>query len=264
MAKKSLEHKEIVRLIAKLKEETPEYPTELVEARKESFLKQILDISGSGSGQGGEGGEGSGNEGAKAGNAESGETGGPSKSGKPGTSDDSGGSGGSSKSSETSGSAGKGGSGAGPSSGITFLGFSLKSVLAFGAVVVLLTAGYLFRDQIEEYLAENEITNVEETAAPSVEFSLDGQATDTPRVMTTPNSGASSSRIVATEVVPGSESNDNNGMPVTDNETGPTRVSSAQSSGRGTATPTPGPPGDLGSALRFLICILRMGGESCQ
>jgi len=262
MPERSFEHKDIVELLAKLKEETPEYPAKLVEARKESFLKQVLDISVSG-GRGGEGGQDGGDDNPKGSSADSGESGGPGKAGKPAAPGDSSGSGGSSRPAGLSGSGGKGGSGAGLSSETTFLGFSMKSVIAFGAVVVLLTAAYLFRDQIVEYLAENEIISAEETAAPPFELSQSDQATETPPVVAAPDLEEPSSGIVATATAPGLGDNNDNSLGNGDN---PDRAQEppGQAVGSVTVTPTPGPPGDLGSAFRFLICILRMGGENCR
>ena len=55
MTKKPLEQKDIINLLDKLREETPEYPVQLAKSRKESFLKQIVDIKLSGEGGGGGG-----------------------------------------------------------------------------------------------------------------------------------------------------------------------------------------------------------------
>jgi hypothetical protein len=264
MPEKSFSHKDLVDLLGKLKEETPEYPAKLVDARKESFLKHVLDMGASGGGQGGDGGSDSSEEGPKGGSAGSSEAGGPGKSGKPALPSSPSNSGGSSRPSGLSASGGKGGSGAGLSSGTTFLGFSLKSVLVFGAVVVLLTAAYLFRDQIGEYLADSGITNTEETAEAPFASSQSNQATETPPVVAVPNFEDSSPEIMATPTVPGFESLNNGNSPGTGGNTSPTQRSPDQSIGPATVTPTPGPPGDLGSAMRYLICILRFGRESCQ
>ena len=137
MPEKSFSHKDLVELLGKLKEETPEYPAKMVDARKESFLKHVLDMSTSGGGQGGSGGSDSGDEGPKGGVASSGKTSGPGKAGKSAAPISSRASGGSSRTNGLSGSGGRGGLGARLSGGTTFLGFSLKSVLVFGAVVVL-------------------------------------------------------------------------------------------------------------------------------
>jgi len=53
---KPLNTKEITELLSKLKAETPEYPSELMEARKAAFLKQAVNIKIDRTGQGGEGG----------------------------------------------------------------------------------------------------------------------------------------------------------------------------------------------------------------
>ncbi len=123
MPEEPLEHQEIVRLLGKLKEETPDYPTELLEERKYSFMKQIVDLKISSEGPTGRGGT--------------------ANSGKPG------------------------GSGAALGGGATFFGISLKAAFAIGAVIVLLTAAYLFRDQIVHFLAENEIISTEGIRCPS-------------------------------------------------------------------------------------------------
>ena len=75
MPEKSFKEQDIVQLLSKLREETPEYPSSLVKARKESFLKKVLDISASGEGQDeGDSGKHGGGEGQKGG---SGGAGGP-------------------------------------------------------------------------------------------------------------------------------------------------------------------------------------------
>lgn len=53
---KPLNTKEITELLSKLKAQTPEYPSELMEARKAAFLKQAVNIKIDRTGQGGEGG----------------------------------------------------------------------------------------------------------------------------------------------------------------------------------------------------------------
>ncbi|MGB7876573.1 MAG: hypothetical protein WBL25_19500 [Anaerolineales bacterium] len=268
--KSSLEHKEIVRLLGKLGEYTPDYPSELVEEGKSSFSKRILDFNISIKGQGGESSGDSGDEGPKGGSGGSGgsDSGGPGSPGKPGGSSDSGGSSGSSG---LSGSGGSGASSASLSSGSTGLGLgiSLKTAFMFGATVLLLTAAYLFREQIVDYLAENEIIRVEETAAPSFASSSSGEATEIPAVISTPNSGAPSSGIVATEPATGlgnnnSNNNNNGGVPVNNGNPASPSATPGQKSVRVTATPTAPGQGGLAGAFEFLLCILRMEGQSCQ
>ena len=53
MPKQPIEHKDLVELLSILKEETPEYPTDMIRTRKVSFLKQGLDIRVSGADNGG-------------------------------------------------------------------------------------------------------------------------------------------------------------------------------------------------------------------
>lgn len=55
IAKQFLHPKEIIELLSKLKEKTPDYPTDLMAARKAAFLKQIDEIKPDQPGQGGGG-----------------------------------------------------------------------------------------------------------------------------------------------------------------------------------------------------------------
>ena len=64
MSKRSINPREIIRLLSKLKSETPEYPAELLDARKAAFLKQAVTLKIEGKGQGGEGGQEGGTGGA--------------------------------------------------------------------------------------------------------------------------------------------------------------------------------------------------------
>jgi hypothetical protein len=64
MPKRSLNPKEIIGLLSKLKSETPEYPADMLEARKATFLQQAATLKIPGKGQGGEGGQQSGNSGS--------------------------------------------------------------------------------------------------------------------------------------------------------------------------------------------------------
>jgi len=182
-------------MLAKLKEETPDYPADLLEARKYSFLKQIVDIKMSGEGHP-EGGTGS-----------------------PG---------------------GSGGSGAASRGGSTVLGIPLKTALAIGAAILMLTAAYLFRDQIVVFLAENGLINTEETTPPPFASTPDRPPQGTPPPITTPTFEAPPSGGIATESAPGPGNND---VP---------------------ATPTPPGQGGPISIFQYLICILRSGAESCR
>lgn len=268
MPEKSLEHKDIVQLLAKLKEETPEYPAELVKSRKESFLKQVLDTSLSGEGK--DDGNGGDNEGqGPKGASGSSDSSGVGKSGKPSKPGDASGMGGSSK----PGGLGGSGSFSGPKTGLSRgttglgLGISLKSAFVFGAVILLLTAAYLFRDQIAEYLAGNEIVRTQETAAPSIADSSASQATETLRVASAPNAGTPSSEIVVTGTAPGFGDNaqsNGGGLPITGSGPSSTQGIPESSSSRVTKTPTPPAQRSPASAIEFLICILRSGGESCK
>jgi len=196
MPEEPFEHQEIVRLLGKLKEETPNYPTELLEERKYSFMKQIVDLKISSEGPSGSGGTAS--------------------SGK------------------------SGGSGAALGGGATFFGISLKAAFAMGAVIVLLTAAYLFRDQIVQFLAENEIINTEESVAPPGAATPGGQGQETQTAVPTSNFGAPPSGNMATQAAPGFE----NGNP------------------GATSTPT-GQSGPFG-IIDYLICVLQSGTDGCR
>jgi hypothetical protein len=189
MPEEPLERQDIIELLAKLKAETPDYPADLVEARKAAYLKQIVEIQISRKDQGGEAG----------------------KRGRAG---------------------GGSGSGAALGGGTLAQGISLKAAIAVGVVIAMLTAAYLFRDQIVDFLAENNIINVEETATPSIAPAPAGPATEMPTL------NAPSSGIEATETAPGS--------------------------GRSPATPTAPVRGSPFNVFDYLICVLQHGTESCQ
>jgi hypothetical protein len=189
MSEEPLERQDIIELLAKMKAETPDYPADLVEARKAAYLKQIVEIQISRKDQGGEAG----------------------KQGRAG---------------------GGSGSGAALGGGTLAQGISLKAAIAVGVVIAMLTAAYLFRDQIVDFLAENNIINVEETATPSIAPAPAGPATEMPTL------NAPSSGIEATETAPGS--------------------------GRSPATPTAPVRGSPFNVFDYLICVLQHGTDSCQ
>jgi hypothetical protein len=56
-AEKPMKPEEIINLLSKLKDETPDYPAEMLAGRKAAFLKQVVNIKIDGKGQGGEGGQ---------------------------------------------------------------------------------------------------------------------------------------------------------------------------------------------------------------
>ena len=62
--KRSLNPKEIIGLLSKLKSETPDYPADLLEARKAAFLKQAAILKIQGKGQGGQSGQQGGSSGS--------------------------------------------------------------------------------------------------------------------------------------------------------------------------------------------------------
>lgn len=120
MPKQPLNSQDIVGLLSRLKDSTPDYPADLLSARRASFLQQatIIHIKGSGKG-GGDGGLG-----------------------------------------------GSGGSGAlgGMTTAQTVL---LQAVIGVWVVAAMLTAAYVFRDQIIDLLQDNGI--VEVTQVPVLE-----------------------------------------------------------------------------------------------
>jgi hypothetical protein len=126
MSKQSLHSQDIIGLISKLKESTPEYPTDLLAARKAAFLQQAVAINIDGNGLSGKGGG-------------------------------------------DGGIGGTGGSGAlgGMSTAQTIL---LQAVIGVWVVAAMLTAAYVFRDQIIDLLQDNGI--MEMTQIPSGEFAV--------------------------------------------------------------------------------------------
>lgn len=123
MSKQFLNSQDVIGLLSKLKDSTPDYPMDLMAARKAAFLKQVIAINMDGSGLSGKGG----------------------------------GDGG------LGGSGGSGGSGilGGMSSAQTIL---LQAVIGVWVIAAMLTAAYVFRDQIIDLLQDNgiveEITQV--------------------------------------------------------------------------------------------------------
>lgn len=213
MPEEPLTHQEIVELLSKLRDETPEYPAELEEARKSSYLKQIVEIEISRRDQGGDSGR-------------------------------------------QAGAGGAGASGVALGGGTTFLGFSLKSVIVFVAAIAVLTAAYLFRDQITNYLAENNIIRVEATATPADTSPAVGLSTAKPTAKAASSSG---SGTAVTQTPPGFGSNHPIGTPV-DAKPGP-----GQKSGQVQGTPTPSAPSSpIRNAFQYLICVLQHGAESCK
>ena len=252
MPEKPLDRKDIIELLSKLKDETPEYPKKLADAKKDSFMKQILDLSGSGSSEGNEGGQGGSNRGAK---GESGDF------GKPG---------GSSQTSGLSVSSGLGAANSGKAAGLG-LGISMKSVISFGTVIALLTAAYLFREQISEFLTENDIVRVEETVEPLFASSSAGQTADIPSDRTTPDTGTSSPGLAESDSSFGSEgdksvdTDKDRDTPNHESGVEPVETASPPILNQPPATPTPKPPDQsIIGRLRYLVCILRYGASSCK
>lgn len=269
MTKKSLEQKDVINLLAKLREDTPEYPAQLAKSRKESFLKQIVDIKLSGEGQNRGGGQSGSDEGKKGGRGGSGGVRGSGKSSKSPKPRGKGSSGGAGWAESRS---GTGGSGARLRRGATGLGLeiSLKSALAFGAVVILLTAAYLSRHQIAGVLAENNLIHVEETVAPSFASSSAEQATGTPTVRLVPVAGTPSPGSAGTgETISdsGSDSLEDNksDIPITGDSTGSANPTPTQAlSQKPGISPSQPPDNSIAGRLRFLLCVLRHGSANCK
>ena len=125
MAGRPVTPDKIIELLAELKQKTPEYPPELLEARKQSFLQQAISINLQGKGPGGESGA----------------------------------------------SSGGGGSGSSGGSGVfggmsAVQGILLQATIGVWIIAAMLTAAYIFRNQIVDLLQGNETVNIEVTEAP--------------------------------------------------------------------------------------------------
>ena len=237
MAEKPLKNQDIVNMLSELRKETLEYPPELLRSRKTAFQKKVIDLNISGGNQSGKGGK-------------------------------------------TRGFGGQAGGGgikwAGLSGGATATGSSIKTAVAIGIIVVLLTMVYLLRAQIVEVLVENEIIKVEETTSPSIIFAPTEQATATPTppVFRAPatedeatNNGSGNG---AGSAAPGSGDNNNSGGTNNGGESvtgsNPDLVTATPHPGisQNPRTPTPEPPRGLVGRLQFLVCVLRNGADQCR
>ena len=171
MLERSLAPQEIIGLLSKLKASTPEYPADLMAARKAAVMKQAIAIKVQGHGHSGKGG----------------------------------GDGGS------AGSGGSGGSGA--LGGIsTAQGIMLQAVIGVWIIAAMLTAAYVFRNQIINLLQNNHLINVEVTQVPSIDSTLPDLVTSTPEatptsISATATPGAPSSESPGIEVAPDGSSN---------------------------------------------------------
>jgi len=124
MAGRPVNPEKIIELLAELKTKTPDYPPELLEARKAAFMQQVISIGMQGNGPGGESGGGNGG--------------------------------------------GSGGSGSGAFGGMSGIqGVLLQATIGVWVIAAMLTAAYVFRDQIVDLLQGNR--TVEVTQAPPVE-----------------------------------------------------------------------------------------------
>ena len=122
MPKPTLNPKEITQLLSKLKDTTPEYPADLLEARKAAFLKHASTINLPGKGSGGAGGQG-----------------------------------------------GSGGPGVTPGGGPAAPGFLMQALIGLGLVAALLSAAFLYHNQINDLLAGNgiQVVSVESPPTPA-------------------------------------------------------------------------------------------------
>jgi len=208
MANTPLEHKDIVKLLGELKEETPEYPVHMMSERKAAFLQKAIDIKISKEGDSGD------KDGPKGGNT---------------------------------GAGGAGSSGPGMRDKPFFLGLTLNQTITIGVILVLLVAGYFMRDQISEVMTENGIV-AEETTAPANGFTMVATPTHTPA----PKSSLGGSA---------GDSEDEHSFAEDSEET---TKPPGKSTGSEVGEPTPPARHGPAEALRFLFCILRFGGKSCQ
>lgn len=163
MLERSLAPQEIIGLLSKLKASTPEYPADLMAARKAVFMEQVIAINVQGHGYSGKGG----------------------------------GDGGS------AGSGGSGGSGA--LGGIsTAQGIMLQAVIGVWIIAAMLTAAYVFRNQIINLLQNNHLISVEVTQVPSIDSTLPELVT--PATEISPEVPPTSISGTATPGAPSSES----------------------------------------------------------
>jgi len=151
MLERSLNPNEIIGLLARLKEQTPDYPPDLLATRKAAFMAQIVSIN----------------------------IGGPKPGGKGG------GDGGGSLSGGTSGSGALGGM-------ATAQGILLQAVIGVWIIAGMLTAAYVFRDQIIDLLQDNGNVASELTQVPSIDSpapTIEIPSLEVPPTEITPPSG---------------------------------------------------------------------------
>jgi len=123
MAGRSVDPEKIIELLAELKEKTPEYPPDLMAARKAAFMQHAVSINLQSKGPGGQSGGGSGSGGGGAG---------PS-------------------------------GGTGFFGGLSATqGILLQAAVGVWIIAAMLTAAYAFRDQIVDLLQHNGIVEVTE------------------------------------------------------------------------------------------------------
>ena len=129
MLGRSVSHNDVIGLLSKLKLKTPDYPSDLLSARKAAFLQQAVTIKFDGPSQGGKGG---------------GDGGSSSLSG------------------------GSGGTGA-LGGMTTAQGILLQAVIGVWIIAAMLTTAYVFRNQIIDLLQEYGIVPVEMIQLPSID-----------------------------------------------------------------------------------------------
>jgi hypothetical protein len=170
MFERSLNPQDIIGLLSKLKAGTPDYPTDLMAARKAAFIKQAVALKIHGRGHSGKGG----------------------------------GDGGS------AGSGGSGGSGAlgGMSTAQSIL---LQAVIGVWIIAAMLTAAYVFRNQIIDLLQDNHLISAEVTQVPAIDSTL--AAPITPATEVSPTQATSTS--ISPTATPGTLSSGTPGIEVT-------------------------------------------------
>ena len=171
MTKQPLNSQDVIGLLSKLKESTPDYPADLFAARKAAFMQQVVTINFDGSGLSGKGG-GDGGLGASGGTGGSGALGGLT----------------------------------------TAQTVMLQVVIGVWVVAAMLTAAYVFRDQIIDLLQDNGIVEITqepviEPTAPATLAPIATQ-TETPTIELIPQVTAEPGDLPGVEATPDSGKDD--------------------------------------------------------
>ncbi len=180
MFERSLNPQDIIGLLSKLKAGTPDYPTDLMAARKAAFIKQAVALKIHGRGHSGKGGGDSG----------------------------------------SAGSGGSGGSGAlgGMSTAQSIL---LQAVIGVWIIAAMLTAAYVFRNQIIDLLQDNHLISVEVTQVPGIDSTLAAPitpATEVSPTQATPGAPSSEPTAIGTVIPDGPSSIQNTPDGTEDNQ----------------------------------------------